>query len=152
MTAGQVFREVCWTQDQACVVGVHPDTLARPVADWSPRAALLSRLDGAASSSSPITTLVLRTMGSAEGRSCKAQIQTAASVACPSPLPNGPVTLTLRFGVSGARNWSTLWKPAIDARGPVLGSADPAKAFHPTTTASCNWRCTDASMTSSAMT
>jgi hypothetical protein len=33
--------------------------------------------------------------------------------------------------VSSSRNWSTLWKPAIDALGPVLGIQDPAKPFRP---------------------
>ena len=33
----------------------------------------------------------------------------------------GPIELGIRFAVSPERNWSTLWKPAIDALGGVLG-------------------------------
>ena len=39
--------------------------------------------------------------------------------------------MSIRFGVSSRRNWSTLWKPAIDALGPVLGTQHPAWPFHP---------------------
>jgi hypothetical protein len=30
----------------------------------------------------------------------------------------------------GGRNWASLWKPLIDAFGPVLGE-DPTRPFHP---------------------
>jgi hypothetical protein len=33
--------------------------------------------------------------------------------------------------VSAGRNWSTLWKPAIDALGPLLGMPDPNHPFRP---------------------
>lgn len=41
----------------------------------------------------------------------------------------GPVELALRFGVSPQRNWVTLWKPAIDALGGILGEGD--RPWHP---------------------
>lgn len=41
----------------------------------------------------------------------------------------GPIELTLRFGVSPRRNWVTLWKPAMDALGGVLGEGD--RPWHP---------------------
>ncbi len=41
------------------------------------------------------------------------------------------MTLCIRFGVSSQRNWSALWKPAIDALGPVLGIQDLIKPFRP---------------------
>jgi len=33
--------------------------------------------------------------------------------------------------LSRRRNWTTLWKPAIDALGPVLGVPNPALPFRP---------------------
>ena len=33
--------------------------------------------------------------------------------------------------VNARRNWSTLWKPAIDALGPLLGSPDPERPYRP---------------------
>jgi len=42
---------------------------------------------------------------------------------------SGPVELGIRFGVSPQRNWVTLWKPAIDALGGILGEGD--RPWHP---------------------
>jgi hypothetical protein len=42
---------------------------------------------------------------------------------------SGPIDLGLRFGVSPQRNWVTLWKPAIDALGGILGEGD--RPWHP---------------------
>jgi hypothetical protein len=42
---------------------------------------------------------------------------------------NGPIELGIRFGVSPQRNWVTLWKPAIDALGGILGDGD--RPWHP---------------------
>jgi hypothetical protein len=42
---------------------------------------------------------------------------------------NGPVELAIRFGVSPQRNWVTLWKPAIDSLGGVLGEGE--QPWHP---------------------
>ncbi|MBV9358229.1 MAG: hypothetical protein JO023_22170 [Chloroflexi bacterium] len=42
---------------------------------------------------------------------------------------NGQVGLGIRFGVSPQRNWVTLWKPAIDSLGGILGEGD--RAWHP---------------------
>ena len=42
---------------------------------------------------------------------------------------NGPVELGVRFRVSPSRNWVTLWKPAIDALGGILGEGD--RPWHP---------------------
>jgi len=41
----------------------------------------------------------------------------------------GPIELAIRFGVSPQRSWVTLWKPAIDALGGVLGEGD--RPWHP---------------------
>ena len=42
----------------------------------------------------------------------------------------GPVGLTFAVTTGPGRNWASLWKPLIDAFGPVLGE-DPARPFHP---------------------
>jgi hypothetical protein len=42
---------------------------------------------------------------------------------------NGPVELATCFRVSPSRNWVTLWKPAIDALGGILGEGD--RSWHP---------------------
>jgi len=44
------------------------------------------------------------------------------------PLPEGPVHLTLHLRCPPKLNWISLWKPAVDALGPLLGydrSGDP---------------------------
>src|SRR5215467_3954838 len=42
----------------------------------------------------------------------------------------GPAGLTIALTTGPGRNWASLWKPLIDAFGPVLGE-DPARPFHP---------------------
>jgi hypothetical protein len=42
----------------------------------------------------------------------------------------GPVALTIALTAGRGRDWAGLWKPLIDAFGPVLGE-DPARRFHP---------------------
>jgi hypothetical protein len=42
----------------------------------------------------------------------------------------GPAALTIALTTGPGRNWASLWKPLIDAFGPVLGE-DPARPFHP---------------------
>jgi hypothetical protein len=42
----------------------------------------------------------------------------------------GPAGLTIAVTTGPGRNWASLWKPIIDAFGPVLGE-DPTRPFHP---------------------
>jgi hypothetical protein len=42
----------------------------------------------------------------------------------------GPVGMVIAVTTGPGRNWANLWKPLIDAFGPVLGE-DPARPFHP---------------------
>jgi hypothetical protein len=42
----------------------------------------------------------------------------------------GPAGLIIALTTGPGRNWASLWKPLIDAFGPVLGE-DPARPFHP---------------------
>ena len=42
----------------------------------------------------------------------------------------GPLGLKIALRTGPGRNWASLWKPLIDAFGPVLGE-DPTRPFHP---------------------
>ena len=42
----------------------------------------------------------------------------------------GPVGLEIALTTGPGRSWASLWKPLIDAFGPVLGE-DPTRPFHP---------------------
>jgi hypothetical protein len=42
----------------------------------------------------------------------------------------GPAGLTIALTTGPGHNWASLWKPLIDAFGPVLGE-DPTRPFHP---------------------
>lgn len=43
----------------------------------------------------------------------------------------GPIEMHIAFVIGPGRNWVTLWKPAIDALGGILGLDNPARPFHP---------------------
>jgi hypothetical protein len=75
--------------------------------------------------------LTVHTSVSAESVAWKQAIHQACRDAVTAPLPPGPVALQLVFGVSQHRNWTTLWKPAIDALGPMLGMPDPVRPYRP---------------------
>ena len=75
--------------------------------------------------------LTVRTSVSATSAAWKAVIHEACARTVTGPLPPGPVGVRLQFGVSAARNWAALWKPAIDALGPVLGMPHPAQPYRP---------------------
>ncbi len=47
------------------------------------------------------------------------------------PLQPGAVDIQLVWKCSTRRNWIALWKPTIDAMGPVLGEPDTRRPFHP---------------------
>jgi hypothetical protein len=47
------------------------------------------------------------------------------------PLKPGPVEVHLAWRCSSRRNWATLWKPTIDAMGPILGEPFPNRPFYP---------------------
>jgi hypothetical protein len=75
--------------------------------------------------------LMVRTTVSSQSPAWKQQIHDACSAVVNAPLPAGAVALGIWFTVSSRRNWSTLWKPAIDALGPLLGTPDPRRPFSP---------------------
>ena len=48
-----------------------------------------------------------------------------------SPVPGtGPVAIVISITTGPGRNWANVWKPLLDAFGPVLGE-DPLRPFHP---------------------
>src|SRR6516165_3458910 len=75
--------------------------------------------------------LSVRSSAPSDSREWKQQVFDACRRAISAPLPRGPVAIDLRFTVARARNRPSLWKPAIDALGPVLGIPDSTKPFHP---------------------
>lgn len=75
--------------------------------------------------------LHVRTTTSTDSPAWKHAIHEACRRVSAEPLPSGPIALRVRFGVSSRRNWSALWKPAIDALGPLLGTPNPKHPFRP---------------------
>ena len=67
--------------------------------------------------------------GSYERREWKEKLHDRLAVQAATIDP-GPVGLTIALTTGRGRNWASLWKPLIDAFGPVLGE-DPARPFHP---------------------
>jgi hypothetical protein len=51
-------------------------------------------------------------------------------VTATTPLPEGGVVLQLAFVVGPGRAWANLWKPTIDALGPILGRDDGAQQWN----------------------
>ena len=45
-------------------------------------------------------------------------------------LESGPIGMTINITTGPGRNWANVWKPLIDAFGPVLGE-NPERPFHP---------------------
>lgn len=45
-------------------------------------------------------------------------------------LAAGPIGMTIEITTGPGRNWANVWKPLIDAFGPVLGE-NPGRPFHP---------------------
>jgi hypothetical protein len=70
-----------------------------------------------------------RMTGPYERREWKQQLHDLLAVQA-ATLDPGPAGLTIALTTGPGRNWASLWKPLIDAFGPVLGE-DPARPFHP---------------------
>lgn len=77
----------------------------------------------------PDRTYTVRTTASAQTKAYKEQIRTA--VAGASEIVQGSVQLHLGFVVGPQRNWTTLWKPTIDALDPLLGRTREDRDWHP---------------------
>jgi hypothetical protein len=66
--------------------------------------------------------------GSAEWvESLRRALSRAGSV----PLPEGPVRMVVQFRCPSALSWVGLWKPTIDAMGPILGYDHTGNPYHP---------------------
>jgi hypothetical protein len=70
-----------------------------------------------------------RMAGSYERREWKQKLHDRLAVRAATIDP-GPVGLKIALSTGPGRNWAILWKPLIDAFGPVLGE-DPTRPFHP---------------------
>ena len=70
-----------------------------------------------------------RMAGSRERRRWKQELHDRLAVQAATLCP-GPAGLNIALTTGPGRNWASLWKPLIDAFGPVLGE-DPARPFHP---------------------
>lgn len=69
------------------------------------------------------------TTASADTTAYKQQIR--AGLDGVEPIADGPVALDIAFRVGPRRNWINLWKPTIDALGPILATDAPARQWHP---------------------
>ena len=70
-----------------------------------------------------------RMTGSYGRREWRQQLHDRLAVQAPTIDP-GPVGLRIAVTTGAGRNWANLWKPLIDAFGPVLGE-DPTRPFCP---------------------
>lgn len=73
----------------------------------------------------------VRTSASASTKAWKEQVRDACVASVPRSPITGAIRLDIEFRLSPARNWTTLWKPAIDSLGPLLGVPDPERPFTP---------------------
>jgi hypothetical protein len=75
--------------------------------------------------------LEVRAVGSYERATWKEQIRSAAQSVLGHCNPHsGTAALDVSFTTSSARNWTSLWKPTIDAiAGPLLGVPDPKRPW-----------------------
>lgn len=68
--------------------------------------------------------MTVRARGGSEAPGWKEQVTEACAAAARDDTPTTQaVVLDLGFVVSSLRNWTTLWKPTIDALGPLLGTS-----------------------------
>ena len=71
-----------------------------------------------------------RISGSYERKEWKATIRDRLLQTQATTAEAGPVSLNIAITTGSGRNWANIWKPLIDAFGPVLGE-DPSRPFHP---------------------
>ena len=70
-----------------------------------------------------------RMAGSCERKEWKQELHDRLAVQA-AIIDPGPAGLTIALTTGPGRNWASIWKPLIDAFGPVLGE-DPAQPFRP---------------------
>jgi hypothetical protein len=71
-----------------------------------------------------------RMTGSYARTAWKQELHDRLAQAGVTPLRPGPAGVEIAVTTGPGRNWAALWKPLIDAFGPVLGE-DPVRPFHP---------------------
>jgi hypothetical protein len=71
-----------------------------------------------------------RVAGSYVRREWKEAVRDRLVRVSPAPLPAGPIALDVAITTGPGRNWSNLWKPLVDAFGPLLGE-QPGRLFNP---------------------
>jgi len=77
----------------------------------------------------PAPQFSARMSGSYVRKEWKQQLHDRLAVQA-APIDPGPAGLRIALTTGPGRNWASLWKPLIDAFGPVLGE-DPTRPFHP---------------------
>jgi hypothetical protein len=80
-------------------------------------------------SAPPPPHVSVRTSASATSIDWKEEVHAACRAATPRPAPPGPIGLDLRLTLSRRRDWTALWRPALEALGPILGVPDPARPY-----------------------
>jgi hypothetical protein len=101
---------------------------ARATKSHGPRST--ARLDTARPAPAPTATHHVRTTGSAGSTTYKQQIHDQlGATGATAPPPGTPLTATIGFRHSPARNWLNLWKPTLDALGPLIGEGP--RPWHP---------------------
>jgi hypothetical protein len=73
---------------------------------------------------------VMRASGSSVRPAWKANIRSQLLAAGVRVVDPGPVAIGITLTTGGGRNWANLWKPLLDALGPVLGEPG-TNPFHP---------------------
>jgi len=86
-------------------------------------------LASAEETAAPSEIYTIRTTASTQTKAYKQQIRSA--VASAPEIAPGPVQLQLGFVVGPQRNWTSLWKPTIDALDPLLGRTREDRDWHP---------------------
>lgn len=71
-----------------------------------------------------------RPEGSAQSKEWKQSLQSQLAGQVEEPSLDSKAEVTIAFRIGPLRNWTTLWKPAIDAMTPILGT-DDIRPFHP---------------------
>ena len=92
-----------------------------------------------------------RMTGSYERTAWKQELHDQLAQAGVTPVRPGPAGVEIAVTTGPGRNWAALWKPLIDAFGPVLDE-DPSGRSTPAMTASSALACTTTSPAASATT
>lgn len=93
-------------------------------------ASLLAISQAQPDQATPSPQFSARITGSYERREWKETLRDRLLQAHTGIPGTGPIAITIGIATGPGRNWPNIWKPLIDAFGPVLGE-DPEQPFHP---------------------